>query len=71
LSLYITKQNKRKDQLFIVKKEKQITKMENTTQAQNTEDKEDNLFLDFKNRKKFIEKEVCNLDEEECISCGS
>lgn len=45
--------------------------MENTTQAQNTEDKEDNLFLDFKNRKKFIEKEVCNLDEEECISCGS
>ena len=26
--------------------------MENTIQAQNTEDKEDNLFLDVKNRKK-------------------
>ena len=45
--------------------------MENTIQAQNTEDKEDNLFLDVKNRKKFIEQEICNLDDGECLSCGS
>ena len=29
--------------------------MANTTQAQNTEDKEDNIILDIKNRKKFEE----------------
>jgi len=46
--------------------------MENTTQAQNTEDKEDNIFLDVKNRKKFEEKiKQCDLDDNECLSCGS
>jgi len=68
---FILKQDRRKDLTYIAKKETLIIKMENTIQAQNTEDKEDNLFLDFKNRKKFIEKEVCDLDDEECISCGS
>ena len=68
---FIIKKNKRKDLTYTVKKETQTTKMENTIQAQNTEDKEDNLFLDIKNRKKFIEQEICNLDDGECLSCGS
>jgi hypothetical protein len=46
--------------------------MENTTQAQNTEDKEDNIILDIKNRKKFEEKSPqCDLHDGECLSCGS
>lgn len=45
--------------------------MENTTQEQNTEGKEDNIFLDIKNRKKYEEKTICKLDDEDCLSCGS
>ena len=45
--------------------------MANTTKDQNIEDKEDNSFLDFNNRKKFIEKEICDLDNDECFNCGS
>ena len=46
--------------------------MENTTQAQNTEVKEDNIILDFKNRKKFEEKiPQCDIHDDECLSCGS
>ena len=45
--------------------------MENTTQAQNTEDKGDEIFLDIKNRKKYEEKTTCKIDDEECLSCGS
>ena len=56
---------------YIVKKEIQIIKMENTTQEQNTEGKEDNIFLDIKNRKKYEEKTICKLDDEDCLSCGS
>ena len=57
--------------MYTAKIETQIKKMANTTKEINTEDKEDNSFLDFNNRKKFIEKEICDLDDEECLSCGS
>ena len=57
--------------MYTAKIETQIKKMANTTKEINTEDKEDSNFLDFKNRKKFIEKEICDLDDEECLSCGS
>ena len=45
--------------------------MENTIREQNTEGKEDEIFLDVKNRKKFEEKIICKIDDEECLSCGS
>jgi|TARA_R100001244_G_scaffold118774_1_gene88484 hypothetical protein len=57
--------------MYTAKIETQIKKMANTTKEINTEDREDSSFLDFKNRKKFIEKEICDLDDEECLSCGS
>ena len=57
--------------MYTAKIETQIKKMANTTKEINTEDKEGNGFLDFNNRKKFIEKEICDLDDEECLSCGS
>ena len=39
--------------------------MENTIQVQNTEDREDEIFLDIKNRKKYKEKTICKIDERE------
>jgi len=57
--------------MYTAKIETQTKKMANTTKEINTEDREDSSFLDFKNRKKFIEKEICDLDDEECLSCGS
>ncbi len=45
--------------------------MENTIQVQNTEDREDEIFLDIKNRKKYKEKTICKIDDDECLSCGS
>ena len=57
--------------MYTAKTETQIKKMVNIIKDQNTEDKEDNSFLDFNNRKKFIEQEICDLDNEECLSCGS
>ena len=57
--------------MYTAKTEIQIIKMANTTKDQNIEDKEDNSFLDFNNRKKFIEKEISDLDNDECFNCGS
>ena len=45
--------------------------MENTIQVQNTEDREDEIFLDIKNRKKYKEKTICKIDDDDCLSCGS
>ena len=45
--------------------------MENTIQVQNTEDREDEIFLDIKSRKKYKEKTICKIDDDECLSCGS
>ncbi len=44
--------------------------MENTTE-ENVKKQEDEIFLDVKNRKKFEEKTICQIDDEECLSCGS